>query len=222
MQAKEPSACTRRTKPLLMVDIDGVISLFGVRPLAPRRVPAHGRGLVPLDRRHTPLPFVHRRRSPADARRACSSWSGRAAGRRRPTNTSPTCSACPPGCRSCASALAGVGSAQRPLEARGDRRLRGRAAAGMDRRRVQRRLPRVGRGAPGADAARADRPRARPHVAGGAAAGGVGAGALAGGDVTGGTRGHVQRASETDGGHAACSGGGEILGARTDRRCGSR
>ena len=55
------------SRPLLMVDIDGVISLFG----APRRARARRRrGVLPLDRGHAPLPFVHRGRSPACARRA--------------------------------------------------------------------------------------------------------------------------------------------------------
>ena len=64
-----------------MVDIDGVISLFGF-PTAVARTPPP-RGPLPLDRRHPPLPFAHRRRSPARARRAfelvwASGWEERA------------------------------------------------------------------------------------------------------------------------------------------------
>ena len=131
-----------------MVDIDGVISLFGAAGDAGDR---SARGLLPLDRGHTPLPFVHRRRSPARRSPSCSSWCGPAAGKSGPTNTSPTCSGCPAGCRSCASS-ARCGRCQRPLEARGDRRICGDAPAGLDRRRLQRGLPRLGR-------ARARRPR---------------------------------------------------------------
>ena len=53
----------RPTDPCCMVDIDGV-------HLAVRRAagtPRRAGGLVPLDRRHTPLPFGHGRRSPARA-----------------------------------------------------------------------------------------------------------------------------------------------------------
>ncbi len=81
---------TSSGRPLLMVDIDGVVSLLAAfrRPRGRPRAPFH------FDRRHTPLPFGHRRRTPARAcaelRRSC----GRAAGRSGPTNTSPTCWAC--------------------------------------------------------------------------------------------------------------------------------
>ncbi len=59
-------ATRRRHKPLLLVDIDGVISLFGGAGSAA----AASRGLLPLDRRHSALPFGHRRRSPARPRGA--------------------------------------------------------------------------------------------------------------------------------------------------------
>ena len=55
--------------PLLMVDIDGVISLFAGRRGSPEPSAAHA-AVVPLDRRHTALPFGHRGRSPARAERA--------------------------------------------------------------------------------------------------------------------------------------------------------
>ena len=64
-----------------------------------------------------------------------------------------------------------------PLEARRDRLLRRRAGAGLDRRRLQRGLPRVGGRAPRADAARRHRATARAHRARGAGAHDVGAGA---------------------------------------------
>src|SRR3954468_19093898 len=52
-------------------------------------------------------------------------------------------------------------ASERPLEARGGRAPRRRTAAGLDRRRVRRLLPRVGRRPPRADAARRDGTRDR-------------------------------------------------------------
>ncbi len=121
------------------------------------RRPLAGR-LAAFDRRHTPLPFVHRGRSPARRWRACSSSCGRAAGRSAPTSICPICSGCRRSCRSCASTRAvGRSNAHWKLDAI-DAYAGGRALAWIDDalndacREWARRAPR-------AHAARADRAR---------------------------------------------------------------
>ena len=171
-----------------MVDIDGV-DLAVRRPPPERRRASAARGLLPLDRRHTPLPFVHRRRSPACARRALRARLGErlgGEGQRTPAPPArPARGAAVPALLPRRSAPDGTNA--RALEARRDRRLRRRAAAGLDRRRLQRRLPRVG-------ARRARRPTllVQTEPAHGLtsrearAAGGVGAGAWRAGAGAGG------------------------------------
>ncbi len=85
-------------KPILAVDVDGVISLFGFEGQPPREA---GRfhlidGMPHLISAKAPacLQRLHRRTT---------SWSGRPAGRTRRTSTCRCCSACP-SCRCCTSA----------------------------------------------------------------------------------------------------------------------
>ena len=168
-------------RPLLMIDIDGVLSLFGKTApgaLAQASTTPGAGGAIPLDRRHTALPFGHGRRSPARARPAVRSRLGeRLGGEGRgipPAPARPARRTALPALRDGRSPAA---HGQRALEARCDRGTRGRAPARMDRRLLQRRLRGLGRRAQRADAASSDGARARPHIAGGAAAGGVGDGA---------------------------------------------
>ena len=113
-----------------MVDIDGVISLFGGSPW---RRGGSARGVLPLDRRHSPLPFVHGRRSPARARRAVRARLGQRLGGEGQRTPPPPARRCPPGCRSCAS------TAMRPAALRAHWKLEaidayagGRALAWID------------------------------------------------------------------------------------------
>ena len=133
----------RPVRPLLMVDIDGVISLFGGDGSPARAAP--GGRLLPLDRGHTALPFGHRGRSPACARRSVRPGLGERLGgegrRTPPPPARPARRAAPP-------ALRARGRAQqRPLEARGDRRYAGRRPLAWIDDALRRRLPRLG-GAP--------------------------------------------------------------------------
>ena len=129
-----PVTARERATPILAVDIDGVISLFGFdQPAEPGQSrPELGARGVPSDRRDAPL---HRARDGAatePALRTSTSWSGRAAGRIGPTTTCPVILGRP---RAALSHLRRTGALRhRPLEARGARRVRGLAAPGMDRR----------------------------------------------------------------------------------------
>ena len=170
-QAKEilESSSVDPHKPLLLVDIDGVISLFGGDL-------TRQDGLFPLDRGHSPLPFGHRRRSPARAGRAFrAGLVQRLGGEGRRAPAPPARAAGRPA----VPALRPLGRPQqRALEARRDRRLRRRerALAWID--------DALQRGCHDWASARAaptllvaTEPAARPHRARGRAAAGVGAGA---------------------------------------------
>ena len=121
--------------PLLLVDIDGVLSLFG------GDLGSHAR-LVPLDRGHSALPFVHRRRSPARPDRAFRAGLVQrlgGEGRRAPSTPARAAFGYPlPALRSHRRAPMPTGSSPRSIATR-------RAPAGTGRRRAQRRLSRVGR-----------------------------------------------------------------------------
>ena len=132
---------TTSPKPLLMVDIDGVISLFGRGPLGPAPAAPGRAGRV-----HSIDGIPHFLSSTAAAHllalAATSTWSGPAAGRRRP-RTPPRLLGLPaalPFLRF--SRAAGRGNAHWKLEAIDTSPAR---AAGLDRRRLQPGLPRVGR-----------------------------------------------------------------------------
>ena len=146
-----------RTKPLLLVDIDGVISLFG----AFGRTASAGQARS-IDRRHPPLSFVHRRRAPA---RLCPTLRAGLVqrlggeGRRVPPHLLGLPAACP----SCASTAEAPGAphAHWKLDAidayAGDRPL-----AWIDDA-LQRRLPRLGGRAPGARRCSCTPTRRRAH-----------------------------------------------------------
>ncbi len=168
----------RASAPLLMVDIDGVISLFGGWEQAgwERAGEPSGRSTGSF---HSIDGTPHFLSSTAAAHLLelsslfelvwASGWEERANEHLPHLLGLPRRAAVP--------ALRARGRPrQRPLEARRDRRVRRRARAGVGRRRAQRRLPRVGAAARGADAARADRSAAGPDGARGGAAGGLGAG----------------------------------------------
>ena len=139
-RTSDPARGSRRaaSRPLLMVDIDGVISLFGGSIGV-----AAGRGhAAPEGSFHSIEGMPHFLSSEAAAHlqelASASSWSGRAAGRSGPTSTCRTCWACPRG--ALAELLARLGGRaphQSPLEARGNRRLRGHTRAGLGRRRAR-------------------------------------------------------------------------------------
>ncbi len=127
MQAKERlSDAKERELPLLMVDIDGVVSLFGGWHERGRdgdgQRPRRGRSTASCIR-STARPTSFRPPPPLTCSicRSCSSWCGRAAGRSARTSTCRTCW----GCRAELPFLRfarAVGRSQRALEARRDRR----------------------------------------------------------------------------------------------------
>ena len=138
VQAKDDPRLTESKPklPLLLVDIDGVISLFAFEGGPPAG------GLVPLDRWHTPLPFCQGGRAPARAHGLLRVGVGQrlgGEGQRIPAPPAWAAEAAPLELRRQGRAH------QCPLEARLDRSLCGREAFGLDRRRFQRGLPRVGR-----------------------------------------------------------------------------
>ncbi len=162
-----------RHRPLLMVDIDGVLSLFGV----PAREQAQCPGS--RDRFHSIDGTPHFLSSTAAAHLLslsslydlvwASGWEERA------NEHLPHLLGVPAGLPHLRFPPRGQ-TLKRPLEARGDRRLRRATAAGVDRRRAQPRLPCLGARAPRADLARGDRAPARADRARGATAGCMGAG----------------------------------------------
>ena len=179
VQAKEHARAETHERPLLMVDIDGVISLFGGSQQR-----GWSGGWAMATARSPTAPFIRSTAHPTSFRspppltclssRRRSSSCGRAAGRSGPTSTCPTCWGSRQSCRSALRACRRT--LQRALEARRDRSVRAWAPACMDRRRAQPRVSRVGRRPRGADAARADGARPRAHFPGGRPARGVGAG----------------------------------------------
>ena len=192
-----PARGTSALPPLLMVDIDGVISLFGAptrpgsprgrsgaRPPRPSRAPSTRSTAYPTSSR--PRAAAHllepgRALRPGVGERLGGEGRGAPAPPARPAR-----GAAVPALRALARAR------QRALEARGDRRLRRRARwPGSTTRSTT--PATTGRGARGPHAARPDRPRARAHVAGGGAACGRG-------------RGSARRSDRTRAGGQACSG----------------
>ena len=135
------------------------------RDLAVRRRPRLPGGLVPLDRGHSPLSFVHRRRSPARPRRAFRARLVQRLGGEGQRASPPPARAARRACRSCASsarsaAATPTGSSTRSTPTPASARWRGSTTRSM-------RPATTGRGArAGADAARRDRARARAHDAG--------------------------------------------------------
>jgi hypothetical protein len=86
----------RRRKPLLFLDVDGVISLFGFRKATDWRPGCAVRGPArrpALDQRRDRTTYPRPVQAIWSACESASSWSGRPAGRRPPTTTSRTCSA---------------------------------------------------------------------------------------------------------------------------------
>ena len=142
---------TSSQKPLLFLDVDGVISLFGFREgygLAAGNAPFAD---CPPGGLHSINGVMHYISAdcgapPAAARPSASSWSGRPAGRRRRTSTCPICSGCP-GDLPYLTFDGRVARRRRPLEDRRDRRVRRRPPARLDRRQRRRVLPRLGRAA---------------------------------------------------------------------------
>ena len=80
------------SRPILAVDVDGVISLFGFD-----EPPARDDGPVRAGRRDGALHLAAGRASGCGGWPSTTSWSGRPAGRTKPTSTCRSCS----GCRSC-------------------------------------------------------------------------------------------------------------------------
>ena len=173
-----------RQKPLLLVDIDGVISLFGFAGAGhdhdhggPHWAGHHG----PADCAYATIDGIPHFLSRVAAAHLlglaaefelvwASGWEEKA------EEYLPRLLGLPAGLPFLRSSADRARAARsRPLEARRDRVLRRHAGAGVDRRRVQRRLPCLGRRAPATDAARADRARTRAHRGRGAAADWLGA-----------------------------------------------
>ena len=82
-------AAAPMNRPLLAVDVDGVISLFGFDEPPPAAMATLRAG-----RRDGPLHLAGARASGCSASTSTSTWSGRPAGRRKRTTTCPTSSAC--------------------------------------------------------------------------------------------------------------------------------
>ena len=163
-RARDPR-CRRLSAPLLLVDVDGVLSLFGPGVDRGGCTPALVEGIP-----H----FLSRGAAGAarPARRRASSASGARAGRTARTATCPTCSACRPAGRTSPSRPP---RGRRPLEAARDRRPRGpRPPRRLDRRRPRRALPGLGRRAARPDAARDDRSGRGPDRGPGRSARGLG------------------------------------------------
>ena len=183
-----------------MVDIDGVISLFGrcgsgcrratAWAAAPTLAPTVDRSTAPSTR-STAYPTSFRPRPPLTCLscRPCSTWCGPAAGRSGPTSTSPTCWGCRRRCRSCASRACrtptGRSNAHWKLEAI-DAYAGGRPLAWIDDA-LNPACHEWAAGPCGADAARPDRAGARPHRRG----------------RRGGWRGGLERATQERHGEAA-------------------
>ena len=184
-------------KPLLMVDIDGVISLFGVpgpagaRPggrilaqMPPRRARFHSIEGIPHFLSSTAAAHLLGLAEDFDLVWA-SGWEERA------DEHLPRLLGLPRG-------LPFLRFERSPGRSNAHWKLdaidayAGDAPAGLDRRCLQRGLPRMGRRAPGTDAARAHRARAGAHIAGGAACWRRGRGSARGRDRQ--RSGHVQRA----------------------------
>ena len=179
------------SKPLLMVDIDGVISLFGV-PATPawrgrRSQRTAGAAAQGASTRSTACRTSFRPPPP----RTCSSWPSDfdlvwASGwEERAEEHLPRLLGLPAGLPFLRFERSPGARANAHWKLAAIDAYAGHAPAGVDRRRLQRRLPRVGRrSARRRRCSCSTEPARRAHVAGGAAAGGVGAGALARRDAT--------------------------------------
>ena len=156
-----------------MVDIDGVVSLFGFAGHAPWTGHPPPDGLLPHDRRHTPLPLARRRRPPAGSQRRLRPGVGqRLGGEGRGVPAAPARPALA-ACRSCASSARLVATNAHWKLTAIETYAGSRALAWIDDA-FNDACHAWARGAPGAHAARPDRPRARPHLVRGKNTGRVG------------------------------------------------